>query len=132
MIMVMSGCFEGFDLPSDQELREDLSYSVGPQARSLCYVAYNTHNGDPLSAGIMNIFPKLSLGFLMAGSTIPSARGRGVYSALVTARMVEAQQMGISHIGLYAMRETSAPIVKKQGFQKHGPIHFLERPIGKS
>ena len=28
-----------------------------------------------------------------------------------------------------ALRETSAPIVQAQGFQKHGPVHFFERAL---
>ena len=129
METVMASAFDGFDAPSDDDLREALSSAVGPDARCRRYVAYDARNGDPLSTGAVNVFPELGFGFMWGGSTIESARGRGVYSALVTARMADAQRLGIERIGLYAMRETSAPIVKAQNFEKHGPVHFLEKAL---
>ena len=72
----------------------------------------------PLSTGGVNLFPKLGLAFMWAGCTVPEARGRGIYSALVTERMRHAKARGIAHLGLYAMRDTSGPIVQAQGFEK--------------
>ena len=100
---------------------------TGAYARCLRFVAYDKKDRQPLSTGGVNLFPKLGLAFMWAGCTIPEARGRGIYSALVTERMRYARSHGIQHLGLYAMRDTSGPIVQAQGFEKHGPVYFFEK-----
>ena len=40
----------------------------------------------------------------------------GFILLLVTERMRHAKARGITHLGLYAMRDTSGPIVQAQGF----------------
>jgi hypothetical protein len=71
---------------------------------------------------------RTDFGFLWAGGTVPSGRGRGAYSALVTARIEAARALGLPRVGLYARVDTSAPIVAAQGFERHGPMTFWERP----
>ena len=109
------------------EYKKELWMCTGPNARCLRFVAYDKKSNQPLSTGGVNLFPKLGLAFMWAGCTVPEARGRGVYSALVTERMRHARSHGIQPLGLYAMRDTSGPIVQAQGFEKHGPVYFFER-----
>ena len=109
------------------EYETELKMCTGPKARCLRFVAYDKRSMQPLSTGGVNLFPKLGLAFMWAVCTVPESRGRGLYSALVTERMRHAQSRGIQHLGLYAMRDTSWPIVEAQGFEKHGPIYFFER-----
>ena len=75
----------------------------------------------------MQVFSQLSFAFMWGGCTVPHARGRGVYSALVTKRMEYARKYGVERLGLYAMRDTSGPIVAAQRFDKHGSVHFWGR-----
>lgn len=110
-----------------EEYETELKMCTGPKARCLRFVAYDKSSMQPLSTGGVNLFPNLGLAFMWAGCTVPEARGRGIYSALVTERMRHARGRSIQHLGLYAMRDTSGPIVEAQGFEKHGPIYFFER-----
>ena len=117
-------CFDRYKLHSEEVLKRNLAQTIDPQARCQRFVAYDRKTGEPLATSNINFFHKLGLGFMWGGSTVPEARGRGVYTALVTARMQVARSLGIQRIGLYALRETSAPIIEKQGFEKHGSMEF--------
>ena len=112
---------------TDAEYQQELQMCTGPNARCLRFVVYDQKNHTPLSTGGVNLFPKFGLAFMWAGCTVPEARGRGIYSALVTERMRHAKTHGIENLGLYAMRDTSGPIVQAQGFEKHGPVYFFEK-----
>ena len=111
----------------DALLEKELSLCLGERARCLRFIAYDKHTNEPLSVGGVNMFAQSSFAFMWGGCTVPHARGRGIYSALVTQRMLYARQCGIERLGLYAMRDTSGPIVQKQGFAKHGPVYFWGR-----
>ena len=124
MDAIIVASFERSSPTDDETMRRDLAGCTGPDARCRRYVAYDKTSGTPLSAGSFNVFPEQGLGFMWAGSTIAEARGRGAYSAVVTARMHDASGIGLQRIGLYALRTTSGPIVRKQGFQKHGRVDF--------
>jgi len=109
------------------DLERQLDECTRPGARVHRVVAYDDGNGEPLSAGSMTLYPDLHFGFLWAGGTVPEARGRGAYSTVLAARAAHASARGITHIGLYAVTDTSAPIVLRQGFRKHGPMTFWDR-----
>jgi hypothetical protein len=126
MSRLMTMCFGGSER-NDGELRDDLVGCVGPEARCRRFVAFDSRSGEPLSTGALNLYPALGLGFLWGGCTNESARGRGIYSALVTARMNEARAEGIERLAVYAIRDTSGPIVKAQGFRKHGEFRSWVR-----
>jgi len=55
--------------------------------------------------------------FLVAGSTAPWARGRGLYRALVRARWDYAVERGTPALVTQAVPDTSYPILKRLGFQ---------------
>jgi len=127
MHSLMDASFTKRKCRSEEALQEDLAGCTGRAPRCLRFVAYDKKSGQPLSTGALNLFPNLGLGFMWGGCTIPSARGRGIYSAMVTRRMEIAREKGMQRLGLYAMRETSGPIVQAQGFDKHGPMYFWGR-----
>lgn len=112
---------------SDALLEKELLLCTGNRARCLRFIAYDKSTREPISTGGVNMFAQFSFAFMWGGCTVPKARGRGIYSALVTTRMQYAQQYGIERLGLYAMRDTSGPIVQAQGFDKHGPVYFWGR-----
>jgi hypothetical protein len=114
----------GFGLPWTEAFkRADVQRCRGPRVRR--YVAYL--DGQPASAGGMTWFPELKLVFLWAGGTVPDARGRGAYGAVLKARVDEARRLGAERVGLYAKRDTSAPIVAARGFEQAGPMIYWER-----
>ena len=121
---VMRVSFSKTKPKDDNLLLKEFLLCVGERARCQRFVAYDAHTHEPISAGGVSIFPALSFAFMWGGCTVPHARGRGVYSALVTKRMQYARQCEIGLMGLYAMRDTSGPIVEAQGFVKHGPVYF--------
>ncbi len=60
---------------------------------------------------------------LMGGAVLPSARGRGVYRALVHARWEHAAARGTPLLVVQAGR-MSAPILASLGFESHGEIRL--------
>ena len=107
---------------TEERVRDELGQCAGPDARVRRFVAYDRATGAPLSSGGMNLFPGLGLGFFWGGGTVPEGRGRGAYAAVVAARLQDAAQAGCGLVGMYARVGTSAPIVERQGFEKHGPL----------
>ncbi len=64
---------------------------------------------------------------LMGGAVLPSARGRGVYRALVQARWEHAAARGTPLLVVQAGR-MSAPILAGLGFESHGEVQlFVDR-----
>lgn len=57
----------------------------------------------------------------VGASTIPHARGRGVYSTLCAYRAARALERGLEYACIVADPTTSGPIVAKAGFVDHGP-----------
>lgn len=66
--------------------------------------------------------------FLAGGSTLPAARGRGCYRALVRARWEEARRLGLSGLAVQAQYGTSAPILRRLGFTEVAQVHTLRDP----
>ena len=58
---------------------------------------------------------------------MPEARGRGAYSTVLEARIRAASELGITHVGLYAVTDTSAPVVLRQGFERFGRMTYWDR-----
>ncbi len=78
-------------------------------------------DGTPVAAGYASYTP---LGLLLfGGATLPSARGRGAYRALVAARAREAVERGtpvlVTHAG-----QMSRPILERLGFT---PVARIDR-----
>ncbi|MCA9569299.1 MAG: GNAT family N-acetyltransferase, partial [Myxococcales bacterium] len=103
----------------------ELAQCTGPTRRTARFVAY-TENGEVAGSGNINLYPALGFGFLWAGCTVAAHRGRGAYRALLAARQRWAAAHGLTHVGLYAKRTTSGPIVRALGFTAHGPMSYLD------
>jgi len=78
-------------------------------------------DGDPVAAGYASYTPRGLL--LFGGATLPPARGRGAYRALVAARGREAADRGtpvlVTHAG-----QMSRPILERLGFT---PVSRIDR-----
>ena len=105
-----------------ENIRRFLHDATSPESRVRQFLAIDQESGDAVSQAGMSLFHKLSFSFLFAGGTLKKARGRGSYTALVAARIAYARSVGIEHVGLFARKETSAPIVAKQGFTLYGEM----------
>ena len=124
MDRVMDACFERYQPRGTEALQADLKATQGAESRCLRFVAYDLNDYTPLATAALNLFAEQRVGFMWGGSTVPEARGRGVYSALITHRMQVARALNLERIGLYALRGTSGPIIERQGFDRHGPVEF--------
>ena len=66
--------------------------------------------------------------FLAGGATLPEARGRGCYRALVRARWDEAMTRGLQGLAVQAQYKSSAPILRRLGFVETATVHTLRSP----
>ncbi len=121
-------CDAAFDTTPDrtgEDVAAELTQCAARDARVQRFVAYL--DGEPVSSGGVNLYPGLGFGFLWAGGTVPSARCRGAYSAVVAARVACAAARGVRFVGLYARVGTSSPIVAAQGFDSVGNMVYWDR-----
>ena len=124
---VVSRAFGEPHVRLEADLRRELGECSGPGARVHRVVAYDRGSDEPLAAGGLTLFRSLGFGLLWGAGTVPHARGRGAYTAVMGARLAFARSAGLSHVGLYARIDTSAPIVQRQGFAAHGEMVFWRR-----
>ena len=122
---VSEAAFEQEGDYADDDVRIELEQCVAPDARVQRFVAYV--DGEPVSSGGVNLYPQLGFAFLWTGGTMPDHRGRGIYSAVVAARVACAAARGIPYVGLYARVGTSSPILAAQGFVSVGRMTYWER-----
>ena len=71
---------------------------------------------QPVAYGRLQHTPGSRFVGLFAGATIPAARGRGCYRALVGSRAREAAARGVTQLTVDADPTTSAPILTRLGF----------------
>jgi len=88
-------------------------FRADPEGVSL-YVAYV--DGAPASFGRLELPQGSPFAGLWGGSTRAEYRGRGLYTALVAARLEEAAAKGRRYLTVDARKDTSMPILSKLGF----------------
>jgi GNAT superfamily N-acetyltransferase len=77
------------------------------------FVAYC--EGEPAAAASYIAFDRSA--FLMSGVVLPPYRGRGLYRALVAARLAHAHSLGLVLATTHAREASSAPILERIGFE---------------
>jgi GNAT superfamily N-acetyltransferase len=85
-------------------------------------------DGEIVSAGVAA--PTEHGLLLYGGATLPNARGRGGYRALVHARWAEAARNGTPAL-LTQAGAMSRPILERLGFERVGELHLLLDEFGK-
>jgi len=66
-----------------------------------------------------------SLAYMSGGMVLPSYRGRGIYRALIEARLAALRSMGMRLAVTQARVETSAPILARLGFTEVARSHVF-------
>lgn len=98
-----------------EEERDRLALSLAdsPQAMSI-HVVYV--DGAPVASGRIHFPAGSDLAELAGGRTMTGFRNRGLFTALVAARLLEARERGRGRVLVDAL-PTSEPILRKRGFQ---------------
>jgi GNAT superfamily N-acetyltransferase len=128
-ITVLDEVFGQSAASDEAELQLFFAACTGPQARVQRFVAYDKHDGSAVATGAFTAYASLRFAYLWGGGTVPRARGRGCYRAVLAARIARAHELGLQRVGLYAIRETSAPILARLGFEKHAAMSYWDRPV---
>jgi len=72
-------------------------------------------DGEPAAVASYVAFPRSA--YLLGGVTLPRFRGKGLYRALVAARMRDAAARGLTLATSQAREGSSAPILERMGFR---------------
>jgi GNAT superfamily N-acetyltransferase len=94
------------------------------KVRNRGYFAYLDGGTDPVAWSYLVYLPDSPIVLLGGAATVPEARGRGIYSALVAKRLADARADGRSAAVIQAVRSTSAPIAAKLGFREVCGLEF--------
>jgi predicted N-acetyltransferase YhbS len=119
--------WEAFDVPEElrvlQQAREHEDFEESMELGiPVGFIA--TLDGRPAATALA--IPSERGMFLIAGSSAPWARGRGLYRALVRARWELAVRRGTPALVTQAHPSTSYPILQRLGFQDVCDINRLE------
>ncbi|HET7700190.1 MAG TPA: hypothetical protein VFM06_04900 [Candidatus Limnocylindria bacterium] len=88
-----------------------------PPIRSRSYFAY-LDGPEPVAWSYLVYLPDSPIVLLGGAGTVPEARGKGTYTALVKQRLDDARADGRTAAIIQADRDTSAPICAKLGFRE--------------
>lgn len=106
----------GWGVPEDQHEIELETYShelrKSPQTGR-----FFAARVDGVIAGSAGIFLRENFGYLVGGLVAAEARGRGLYRALVSARLAFLRSRGITLAVTHAREATSAPMLEHLGFR---------------
>jgi GNAT superfamily N-acetyltransferase len=107
---------------ADREALHVQHQHILAEGRHCLFVAYC--DGVPAAAAGYAPFERSA--YLMGGVVLEKFRGRGLYRALVHARLAHARAHGIPLATSHARESTSAPILEKMGFETvcRFPMYF--------
>jgi GNAT superfamily N-acetyltransferase len=120
--MPVGACRKGVD-----ELRK---YPEGSVQALRIFVAF--YHGKPAAFSAMDVQPELPVIRIAGGATDPVYRGKGLYKALVKARLEAARKWDKAYLVVQAKVHTSAPILQKLGFRTICSIDKYEIDISAS
>jgi GNAT superfamily N-acetyltransferase len=104
-------------------------WEADPESCSV-YIAYVDE--QPVSYSRIDFPRNNPFASIWGGSTLPDYRGRGLYSALIAARLQEAEKRGYQYLTVDANPETSMPILQKLGFVTIGYATAFNLEVEKS
>ena len=89
-----------------------------------------TIDGEPAGSSGLTLYPPQGA-FISGGAVLEKFRGRGVYRAMVAARLAMAREAGIPGVWVWGAH-TSAPILERLGFETIGWRKFYpDSSLGK-
>jgi len=83
-------------------------------------------NGAPVSSGYVILDPRGNFAYLGGGATVAPFRGRGIYRALIDARLRLAAAANIGHVAVEANAASSA-VLQRLGFQVLTTLQIFAR-----
>lgn len=116
------------DAPPSAARRADLLAQIArpiEQTQECRVVGYV--EGAPVAMGGMQVVDGVCR--LWGAATLPSARGRGAYRAVLLRRLQEARALGSTLALVHARIGTSGPIVARCGFTSYGRAYAYELPL---
>ena len=128
-VRVAMEAFDEGTMPDDDRVRElaqeaAVELEAGRTACALAYLA-----GRPVGSGGLTVADDVAR--LWGGGVVPAARGRGVYRAVLDARLRRAVSLGAT-MGLVKGRiETSGPILRRAGFTPYGQERSYRLAVGR-
>jgi len=105
-----------WSMGDDQLEAERLAHRAALAAAPRTAWFFGARLGDEM-VGTAGIFGRDRSGYLVGGVVLPHARGRGVYRALVAARLAFLDARGVSYAVTHAREATSAPRLEHLGFE---------------
>jgi hypothetical protein len=119
--------WEGFDVPEEERVLRRAEARTGwdvlqRDGRQTTFLAYL--DDEPVGFG-RAVYTRLG-GLLLGGVTVPEARGKGVYMAVVHARWREAVERGTPRLTVCA-GPMSAPILEGVGFSPIGKVRLFKQ-----
>jgi GNAT superfamily N-acetyltransferase len=119
-----------FEVPEDRrrewsDTLEERFEGERSGAGARVYLAYI--DGQAVGTASSIVEDDIPAALMLGGATLASARGRGVYRALIRARWDDAVESGIAALTVQA-RATSRPILERLGFEHAGEIEVLLDP----
>jgi GNAT superfamily N-acetyltransferase len=97
----------------------------GAAGRRINFLAYL--DGVAASAGGL-LLTDHGVAVLSGAATLPAARGQGLYRALVHARWVAAEKLGVGKLAVQAS-SMSSPVLAQLGFERVADMILLQQPI---
>jgi GNAT superfamily N-acetyltransferase len=124
---VAAAVFGGTVPPDERIARNASQYAVGvPAGEGGVVVAYV----EGKAAGAAGLMMADGVARLWGGGVAETARGRGVYRALLAARLDYGVAQGATMALVKARVETSAPILRRYGFLPYGQELTYVVPLG--
>jgi GNAT superfamily N-acetyltransferase len=106
----------GWDLPDDQRepTRDDVRRALSRSPRSAFFFLARV-DGEP--AGTTGLIVRERHGYLVGAQILDRFRGRGLYRALIAARLALLRDAGRTLAVTHAREATSAPMLEHLGFE---------------
>jgi GNAT superfamily N-acetyltransferase len=98
---------------SDITAMRALNRHIFAEGRQCMFLAY----ADGVPAATAAYVPLERSAYLVGGVVLPAYRGRGLYRALIQARLAHARARGLALATSHARESSSAPILEKLGFE---------------
>lgn len=112
----------GGSMPSEQDLAASLARQVPDQWSVIAY-----EDGRAVGSGGITIAGEV--GRLWGGCVVEDARGRGVYRAVLEARLRAAAEHGCTMALVKGNLATSGPILSRAGFTTYGEERLFQVPL---